>query len=174
MKTSIFAAVAAVTMCAQAAFAAPIDAPVPDENFITIDGDDWAWAAPCDAVSPSCGVVDLSYQSGQGWALATVQQMNDVLAAAGGSAAFAALFGPSNNFKCAAAWFSERHSHCDYSNGANGQIWNLDPQGGNYFWETFAVRTAAVSAVPVPASLPLLTAGILGLGWMRRRAAKKA
>jgi len=39
--------------------------------YITIGLHDWAWANPCNPDPPSCGTIDLTYQSQCGWRLPT-------------------------------------------------------------------------------------------------------
>jgi len=138
-----------------------INAPVPTDNYITIGGFDWAWAAPCSPVQPSCGVVDFSYQSTQGWRLPTAAEF-----LAGPTAA---SFGPSNSFKCAAAWFSTAHTHCDYNDGVNLHIYghpgNVSPNASTL--ETWVIRNN--EAIPEPTSWALMLSGFGLAGWALRQ-----
>ena len=149
---SLFAASTAIS--AAPAIAAPIFAPVPTANYITFGGRDWAWAAPCRAVQLSCGVVDMTFQSGQGWSVA---QAGDFA-----TGPTASDFGTVGTFKCASAWFSTQHLHCDYGDASSFHIYNHPGNGGNDVasLETWVVRGAA-GGVPEPSAWALL---ILGFG----------
>ena len=165
--------------------AAIVDAPVPGNAMISFGGFDWAWAGPCAPFSPSCGEIDLSYQAGQGWRLPTVAEMDAAIASAGGANDWVDLFffaganwavgtdlgGRTNSFgedmACASAYFSNNWEHCDPSDARNGYIYNWSGgQAPNAAEETFVLR---VAAIPIPASLTLLLAGLGGLGAMRLR-----
>ena len=145
--------------------AALVDAPVDPSEFITIGGADWAWAGPCAPFEPSCGVIDLSFQAPLGWALASTLQIDAVILAVGGLTSWVDLFQVDDI--CASRFFSNSFSHCDYSDGDLGGIYNYS---GNTFGEhpaleVFAVR---VSTVPVPAALPLFLSGLGLLGFVRK------
>ncbi|MHA6261951.1 PEP-CTERM sorting domain-containing protein [Arenibacterium sp. CAU 1754] len=147
--------------------AALVDAPVAASDYITFGGADWAYASPCAPFAPSCGVIDLSYQGGLGWALPSIAQMDAAIAAAGGAAAWTAMF--QNIGACAAEYFSSSYSHCDYSQATNGDIYNYSANvidANAYYDEVFVVR---VAAVPVPASLPLIVGGLGLMGFVARR-----
>lgn len=145
------------------AFAAPINAPVPTANYITFGGNDWAWAAPCSPFQPSCGVVDLSYQSGQGWRIAAAADF--------ATGPTAADFGVPGNFACASPWFSTAHLHCDYVNGAALLIYNhpQNPDPGGTYLETWVIRDG-IGGVPEPSAWALLIIGfgMVGAGLRRR------
>lgn len=159
-------------MAASAAFAgapavAQINAPVPTSNYITFGGNDWAWAAPCNPVQPSCGVVDLTYQGTQGWRIA--------VAADFATGPTAADFGPAGSFACASAWFSTVHTHCDYNDGVNFFIYNhpLNVAPGANTLETWVIRSGMGGAVPEPSAWALLIIGfgIVGAGMRSRKSA---
>jgi hypothetical protein len=159
--------------------ALPINVPVPSNAFITQGGLDWAWAAPCAPTAPSCGVIDLSFQSSFGWRLPTASELaghpvasDFVFAGAnvpnGGSDANGAHFqagSPGADAACAAPYFSTAHTHCDWDNG-NDNLWAGLPGSANW-WEALTVRDA--HEAPEPASLALLGLGLVGLGVARRR-----
>ena len=147
--------------------AAVIDAPVDSSEYITIDGVDWAWAGPCAPYEPSCGVIDMSYQGPLGWAVATASQITAAITAAGGLTAWVDQFALGDI--CASAYFNVTYSHCDYSDGYRGYIFDYlgNPDSG-MFDEVFVLRGTPLPPVPVPASLPLLIGGILSLAFFAR------
>lgn len=141
------------------ASAAPINAPVPTANFITVGGLDWAWAAPCSFSAPSCGVVDLSYQSTQGWRIPTRAEF----IARPTTAQFLG--------RCASAWFSTQHVHCDFGDPDQGFLddfgYGLTSNGSSSIADTWLVRGAAV---PEPAAWALMIGGFgLAGAALRRR-----
>lgn len=154
----------AVQGMATGAQAALVNAPVDSSEYITIGGFDWAWAGPCAPEAPSCGVIDMSFQGPLGWAVTTGSQITDIIASVGGLKSWVDLFAATDI--CASRFFSSLYSHCDYNDGYAGYIFGLagDP-GANTNEEVFVVR---VSAVPVPASLPLLIGGVALLGLIGR------
>jgi len=159
--------------------AAPLNVAVPSNAYISIGNLDWAWAAPCAPTSPSCGVIDLSFQGPLGWRLPSALEFASHPVAAdfifvganvpnGGVSAEGSTFNvaPGGAAACAAAYFSSAHKHCDWSNGVAG-LW-ADPAGGwSSHYETLVVRS--ISAIPLPFALPLFGAGLVILGFMRRR-----
>lgn len=168
MKTKILATAAcALTMMGAGSANAVINAPVPADNYITFNGNDWAWAAPCAPYDgDSCGPVDMTYQSTQGWRIADAA---DFL-----TGPTAADFGTEASFKCASAWFDTVYTHCDYGDGAAHAIFNdpLSPFVGNPAVETWVIRSGS-GAVPEPASWAMFIGGFGLIGAaMRRRAVK--
>lgn len=183
----LFAA-AAVAIAATSPAAAIINAPVPTNAYVSFGGLDWAWASPCDASGPgSCGPIDLSFQSTQGWRVATAADfasgMNYTkfqfaganVAANGSDSVSGASFGTRNpvDTTCATPWFSDRYSHCDYDDGVDGNVWNMPGTAnqGECCHETWVVRGAAGGAVPEPASWAMLIAGFGLVGAIQRRRA---
>ena len=177
----VAAALMVATVASHTASAAPLNAPVPGNAFTTYQGYEWAWAAPCSAVDPSCGVIDLSFQAGLGWRLPTLAEARAVILPdiaafvnaffyAGANASFGG-----NDFACASAWFSTLHTHCDVNDALIGGIWNLGPNSsfpGNPLQETFVIRD--IAPVPVPAAFGMLALGLAALGALRRRRGKAA
>jgi len=169
LATLLFAGLVGMHMSATTASAAVVDAPVDPSDYISIGGADWAWASPCNAVDPTCGGIDFSYQGLQGWALATTAQIDAAISAAGGIIGWVALFQPGDI--CASRFFSTVYSHCDYNDPLSYNLvynWSGNTTNPEYavFNEVFAVR---VSPVPVPAAGFLLMGGLGLLAAMKRR-----
>ena len=175
--TRLLAGCAAMLAVQAVPAAAILNVPVPAANYITVGSTDWAWAAPCAFQSPSCGVVDLTYQGSQGWRIPTRSEF---------------LARPTVgqfSSKCASAWFSTQHTHCDFGDPTFGGGVNGSGQPMGYLYdfgygitnfgsdgvaETWLVR-GALGAVPEPSAWALL---ILGFGTIgaamrgRRQSAK--
>jgi hypothetical protein len=184
MRASILAAVATMALAAPAS-AAFLDSPIPSNAYITFNGADWAWGAPCSAdVGSSCdssAASYLSYQGSQGWRLPTAAEvaagpsMTDFLFA-GANVPFATnldpVSGASNNylstggsdFACATPYFSSVYRHCDYGDAAPS-LCGLYP-GGSGCAETWFIRGDVV--VPAPAMVALFGLGLAGLAFRRR------
>lgn len=166
MNIKILALLSAAACVASPALAV-INAPVPADNYITFGGADWAWASPCSPyVGNSCGPIDMTYQSTQGWRIA---EAADFL-----SGITAADFGPADNFKCASDYFATYvPSHCDYGDGAAHYVYNdpLNPFPDESRLETWVIRDA--SPAPEPASWALMLGGF-GLVGGAMRARRKA
>ena len=145
------------------ASAAIQNVPVPTTNYITFGGVDWAWASPCSPGGCYSGAeIDMSYQSTQGWRIATAA---DLLT---GPAPSDFLDG-SGNVICASNWFTNLFTHCDYSDGTGGYIWNAPgPNGQNAAAETWVLRDGN-GAVPEAATWALLIAGFGLVGTALRR-----
>jgi len=84
MKTTSFtlAAFGGLALGAAVPASAAINAPVPTANYITFNGNDWAWASPCPPSGHgdggTCGdgsAIDFSYQGTQGWRLPTAAEL---------------------------------------------------------------------------------------------------
>jgi hypothetical protein len=138
---------------------AAINAPVPVENFINVDGLDWVWASPCSPDGCWAGSgIDMSYQSTQGWRIPTYAE-------------FAARPEESEfGGKCGSAYFTE-FSWCDAYNGQ----WDFGYGLGSTdtYSETWLVRGDLSGAVPEPASWAMMIGGLGLVGaTMRRRATK--
>jgi len=164
--TVLFALLMGAHVFTTSASASIVNTPVDASEYITIGGADWAWAGPCSAFAPTCGAIDLSLQGSLGWAVASTAQIDAVVLAIGGLAAWVAQFEPGDI--CASRFFSNDHNHCDYPDGSAGYIFNFSGNSlpGEAYLETFAIR---VSAVPVPAAGFLLLGGIGMLAANKRR-----
>ena len=176
MKTKIFAVAASAFALATAtpSFAA-VYAPVPTANYIQFGGLDWAWAAPCAFQAPTCGAVDMTFQATQGWRIPTLAEFlaRPKVSDFGG--------------KCASAWFSTVHSHCDFGDPENGGVnangqamgylydfgYNITQNGSSSVAETWLVRGAA-NGVPEPAAWAMMLAGFGLVGSAMRRREKVA
>ncbi|KRB42667.1 PEPxxWA-CTERM sorting domain-containing protein [Phenylobacterium sp. Root700] len=167
IKLAALAALALGAAGVSAPASAAINAPIPSANYISFGANDWAWASPCPpsggANGTTCGtgpVLDLGYQSTQGWRLPTGAEL-----AAGPSVAD---FGTASSFACASAWFTT-YSHCDYGDAQGGAIFGA-AGGGNWYAETWVVRSTDWGAVPEPATWAMMIVGF-GLvgGAVRRR-----
>ena len=159
----------AASALACAAFTTPamaaINTPVPTTNYITFGGVDWAWASPCSPSGCWAGSgIDMSYQSTQGWRIATAADLATGPAPSN-------FLDANNNVICASAWFTG-FNHCDYGDAVAGYIWNAPgPNGQSSFAETWVIR----NTVPEAATWVMLIAGFGLVGTaMRRRTAVTA
>ena len=110
---------------AATASAMPINIAVPANALIQHNGKEWAWAAPCNPILPSCGVIDLTFQGPLGWHIPTAAEFaiaplapDFVFAGAnvplGGVSPNGATFSigpPPGDAACAAPFFSTLHTH---------------------------------------------------------------
>ena len=164
---SVYLAAALVCMAGAASASTMRHGPVDPNQIISFGGLEWAWASPCGASQPACSNFDLTEQSTYGWRLPSAQEVAthivpDTVRFAG---AFLSPNGSYAGIACASAWFNDMYDHCDFGNAEDGKIWNIAPL---FYGETFVVRGSTPPAVPLPASLPLLAAG-LGALWAARR-----
>ena len=161
MKKLVSAAAGALLLAFPATEAsAAIDLPVPEELYITINGMDWAWASPCSPGGCWSGTgIDMSYQSTQGWRIA---EAADFLLGP-----TAADFGTPQDFACASAYFTN-FTHCDYSDGVNGYVWNM-PGNVSSVPETWVVRGQQTPAVPEPGTWAMMLLGFGAAGFAMRR-----
>ena len=166
MKCAVLCVIVSSALLSASPAVAQIDAPVPTNNYITFGGSDWAWAAPCAPMEPSCGVVDFSYQGTQGWRLPTADEFL--------AGPLAADFGTYDNFRCASAWFSTNYTHCDYGDGVQFAVYGdpRNPYPGNGAVETWAIRNAA--AVPEPTTWAMMLFGFVAISVAMRRRRKKS
>jgi hypothetical protein len=164
---------------------AKLDAPVPDNAYITLNGLDWAWASPCSG--PDCGSgfgLDLSYQSAFGWHIPSAAELalapvatNFVFAGAnvpfgGADPISGALVGGagllSGDIALAVPYFNDIYFHADYVDAPGAGGYNLPWNTPNIPSFDFA-EFLVVRAVPEPSTLLLLGAGLIGLVGLRRK-----
>ncbi|MDO6762589.1 PEP-CTERM sorting domain-containing protein [Agarivorans sp. 1_MG-2023] len=136
-----------------------------EDVIVTSDIFDWVWASPCsggcsqlvDNWEYAGGLYDDALNAALGvsiWRFASVEEFANIPAKS--------LF--SVDDKCAAQYFDNRYSHCDYGN----PIERL-PNGS--FQETLLVRFNNIplaAQVSEPASLAIMLCGLLGLALRRR------
>jgi hypothetical protein len=174
-----------------------INAPVPTNAYITLNGLDWAWASPLEAdggpLFPPNSQIDLSYESQFGWRLPTADELlNAPLATQFEFAGANVPLGGTDpisgaNFVCvtdtltgaaalAVPYFSNTHHEGDWSNapGSGGGACPLAPwwgqPGAAYYSESLVVRNDQQSnSVPEPVTLPVAAAGLVGAIAIRRR-----
>jgi hypothetical protein len=174
------------------ATAAVLETEVASNAYITKGNYQIAWAAPCAAVNPSCGAIDLSYQAQFGWQLMTLDIWNEIGGVDATDFVFAGAnvdFATGNNLDeatgatvhisdsrltgdiaVAAPWFSNSHLHIDWMDGADGHWSGLDFNLTGY--STAEGLVVRASAVPLPAAVWLLGSGLLGLvGFSKRKKA---
>jgi len=170
----------AIALCATvgAAVAARVDAPVASNAYITRNKLDWAWASPL----PASSGLDLSYQSQFGWRLPTAAELADAPQASdflsaganvplGGTdpmsgAYFSAINGQlAGAAACAAPYFSNSYSNCDWQDGKGQPFgpWAGTP-GASSYGEQLVVR-----AVPEADAYAMLLAGLGVVGALARR-----
>jgi len=186
MKIQFLAGVFTVGLCLTAfstvANGALYNVEVPANAYVTIDGFDVAWAAPCAAEGESCGKIDLTFQGQFGWQIMTKEVFDSLsidyldFVVVGGNVDFvtgnnldevskAYLGGPGTAVKVpgdvavAAPYFSSTHKYVDWANGVEN-LW--DPISDSQYAEALVYRPIA-APVPVPATVFLLGTGLVAL-----------
>ena len=192
-------ALGALVAAPKAAKAALVDEPVPENAYITIGGYDIAWASPCAPAEPTCGALDLSYQSQFGWEVMSTDLFNELGITAesflkeGGNVDYATgnnldeatgIYAtsfwagePGGDLALAIAYFSPTYYHADWSDGLTGRF---APISSSSIADTLVVRLSSSvgeSAKSVPelgasglaAALTLLTGSGVLLTDRRRK-----
>ena len=189
MKILALAATAALAFTAMPASAALLDIPLPANTYITFGGLDWAWASPCSPAGCNFdgqNVLDLSYQSTQGWRLPTALEFAARPAAsdfvfAGANVPFGGVSvegtvhtSAPGDAACAAAYFSDGFFNlCNYEDAEINAIFGNPDYANEPNVETWLVRGDA--RIPEPATWAMLIAGFGMVGFaMRRRTAATA
>lgn len=177
----VFTAGLCLTVFSTFANGALYNAEVPANTYVTINGFDVAWAAPCAAEGNSCGNIDLSFQGQFGWQVMTKEVFESLsidyldFVVVGGNVGYftgnnldeisGARIGARCSFEVpgdvavAAPYFSSTHDYVDWANGALN-IW--DPISDDPCAEALVYRPS-VSTVPVPGALLLLGTGLAAL-----------
>jgi hypothetical protein len=175
-----------VVFLALPAHAAFVDAPVPSDAYITLNGFDWAWASPCSG--PNCGSgfgLDLSFQSVFGWHIPSVEEL--ALAPVGMDFVFAGANVPQDgtdpisgayimagpvpgDIAIAVPYFHTIYHWGDWAD-APGNYWDLPwntpgASDGLDYAEFLVVRNAAV---PEASTMLFLGSGIICLAAYRKR-----
>ena len=181
-------------MMISSANAALVQAPLPANAYITLNGFDWAWGASCSSRSAAdCDTPDFSFQISLGWRIAEAGDMGiaptalnflraganvpfngrDPVSGAGFDFLNAAYTTAASAGACANSYFTlgDGNNTCDWGNGG-GQNLNTNGwfnQNGEtrFFAEVLFVRVT--SPVPEPGTWLLLTGGLACISRFRQR-----
>ena len=175
------------------ALSALVEAPLPSNTYITMNGFDWAWGASCVSKNASdCDTIDDSYQQALGWSIAQASDMPLAPTAldflfAGANVPFGgvdpvsgAAFEYTNSVytdaasagACASSYFTlgDGNNTCDWSNGSgqgqNTSGWYNENGESNFFADVLYVREAVV---PVPAAVWLFSTALITVVGFKRR-----
>lgn len=177
MKTvKLISAIVAALAISSTSYATIYTGSVASDAFVTVKGYDLAWASPCSSGlngQASCGPIDLSVQSGNGWNVMTSTLFNVLGITA---STFAVNYSSANtqswgglNYAKATGWFSNSYTHIDVQDGIAG-LWSFAnvPDSISYA-ETIVYRTNNNAPIPAPATGALLLTGLGLIGFTARR-----
>lgn len=152
-RSKLAAAMAGMVLSSGIALANPILTDLTTDDYITVSGLDWAWAAPI-----TSGVwfgINTLFEADlhAGWREATDAEW----AARPDASAFGS--------KCAAKYWNSVFTHCDFGDTLS-QHWQASPE---LHYDLWYVRGDNGSNVPEPGSIALVGLGLLGLTVARKR-----
>jgi hypothetical protein len=179
--------------------AALIDAPLPTNTYITLNGFDWAWGASCITKGASdCDTPSFGFQQALGWDIAQSTDMalaptaldflfpganvpfNGVDPVSGASFAYLndAYTDAQSAGACATAYFTlgdgvgvAQGNSCDWYNGGDQNVNTLGwfNQNGESNFYADVLFVRQVSVIPVPAAVWLFGTALIGLFGFSKR-----
>lgn len=140
--------------------AALINTDLTEDDFISYQGIDWAWASPVNIQIWGSNENELMLpEFHSGWRFATLNELN-ILKTDLGLAAFMRLDG---SYIQAVRYWNTTFTHVDSGDFFSGYI---SSQWGSGSYETFYVRESI--PVPEPTTLLIFAMGLIGLGLRKR------